>query len=516
MSRGVLQLRTIVQEGIRVQRDSSDPVEYVDSGNALSDAMARQNHVIFGRRGCGKTLLLHETERRIREDIKVVYVNCEDYKQHSFPNVLIEILDQLFNELEKHLTSWFGKKRRSKELIHEIRSELAKLKETPDERHATVRESSSKENTGGSSLKAAGYGLGVGISEHAAEKAAIEKEYKEYDNKIRDLNLLLPKLKERIRDFFALSNDVKSVFIALDDFYHLPRNIQPHIADYVHRLCKDVPLYFKFATLRHASALFADRGKQPIGVQERHDYQPINVDFTFENFSRTAHQISQILYAYGTKAGMTKSEIDDLFMGEGFDRLVLAAGGVPRDFLSLLLEALSQKPIGEEKIGKDDVRLLSLQVFQRRIQELKVDAEERDQDVLLKGINAITRFCLEKQENVFLIPDQALQEQNGLRELLNRLLDYRIIHSVAIALTHKTISGTFSAYALDIGAYAKFRKLEGRFKEVDITAADARERCRNSPVLTRDTLLNLLSDAPAEPYRNLPDENADQEQSSTI
>jgi hypothetical protein len=506
MSTGITNLRTIVQERIRVQRDTPEPVEYVDTGHVLSDATARQNHVIFGRRGCGKTLLLHEAERRVKTNVKVVYVNCEDYKQHSFPNVLIEILDQLFKELETNLTAWFGRKRRSKELIQEIRAELQKLKRAPDERQASVKESSSAENATVSAVGISAQGMRVGVDEHAAEKAAIQKEYKEYDDKIRDLNLLLPKLKDRIKDFFNLSTEVKSVFIALDDFYHLPRNIQPHVADYVHRLCKDVPLYFKFATLRHASALFADRGKQPIGVQERHDYQPINVDFTFENFGRTSAQLKQILYAYGDKAGMTKREIDDLFMGEGFNRLVLAAGGVPRDFLSLLLEALSTKPAGEERIGKDDVRLLSLQVFQRRIQELKVDSEKRDQDLLLKGINSITRFCLQRQENVFLVPDQALQEQNGLRELLNRLLDYRIIHSVATALTHKTYSGTFTAYALDIGAYAKYRKLEGRFEEVDITSRDAREMCRNSPVLDRDTLLNLLNKAPADPYEGLPEE----------
>jgi hypothetical protein len=246
--------------------------------------------------------------------------------------------------------------------------------------------------------------------------------------------------------------------------------------------------------------LYADRGKQPIGVQERHDYQPINVDFTLANFKRTASQLKQILYAYGEKAGMSREEIDELFMGEGYDRLVLAAGGVPRDFLSLLLEALSPKPVGEERIGKDDVRLMSMGVFQRRIEELKEDSEKQDQDTLLRGIHAITKFRLEKKENVFLVPDQALQEPNGLRELLNRLLHYRIIHSVGTALTHKSVSGTFSAYALDIGAYAKYRKLEGRFREVDITAHDAREQCRNSPLLGGDALIELLKIAPANPY----------------
>jgi hypothetical protein len=505
MSTSIQELRTIVQESLRVQRDSPDPVDYIDAANAISDAIARQNHVIFGRRGCGKTLLMHFSAKKVRADVRVVYINCEDYKQHSFPNVLIEILDQLFQEFERNLTGWFGKKKQSRDLIQNIRGELAKLKQNPDEQKSKIRESVSSEDR--AKLAVAAEGIGIGASAQSAQKAAVEKVYEQNDSKIHDLNLLLPRMKERIRQFFSISTDVKGVFLSLDDFYHLPRAIQPFVADYIHRLCKDVPLYFKIATLRHSSALYADRNKQPIGVQEHHDYQPINIDFTLADFKRTSSQLRKILYAYGEKAKMSRDEIDDLFMGEGFERLVLAAGGVPRDFLSLLLEALSPKSIGEERIGKDDVRQLSLGVFQRRIADLKVDSEEQDQDTLLKGIHAITKFCLDKKENVFLVPDQALQEQNGLRELLNRLLDYRIIHSVAIALTHKSNPGTFNAYMLDIGAYAKYRKLEGRFKEIDVTAPDAREGCRNSPVLDRDTLLLLLQAAPANPNVILPDED---------
>ena len=74
------------------------------------------------------------------------------------------------------------------------------------------------------------------------------------------------------------------------DFYHLQRENQPFIMDYIHRLCKDLPLYFKVATLRHASVLYAERGGQPVGAQERHDYQPINIDFTFQEFKKTEKQ----------------------------------------------------------------------------------------------------------------------------------------------------------------------------------------------------------------------------------
>ncbi len=45
------------------------------------------------------------------KSVKTIYLNCEDFKRHSFPNVLVEILDALFFELEQHLTGWFWEKK---------------------------------------------------------------------------------------------------------------------------------------------------------------------------------------------------------------------------------------------------------------------------------------------------------------------------------------------------------------------------------------------------------------------
>ena len=124
--------------------------------------------------------------------------------------------------------------------------------------------------------------VGAGLSETV--KAETEKTYRRHEEKIRELDTKLPQLKAQIREFFALSTGVGAVFLQIDDFYHLNRMDQPLVMDYVHRLCKDLPLYFKVATLKHATTLYADREGQPIGAQERHDYQPINIDFTFSDF----------------------------------------------------------------------------------------------------------------------------------------------------------------------------------------------------------------------------------------
>jgi predicted AAA+ superfamily ATPase len=58
-------LRMVINENLRVQRGGAELVPYIDVSNGLSDIAARQNHAIFGRRGCGKTLLLHYSASRL-------------------------------------------------------------------------------------------------------------------------------------------------------------------------------------------------------------------------------------------------------------------------------------------------------------------------------------------------------------------------------------------------------------------------------------------------------------------
>ena len=142
----------------------------------------------------------------------------------------------------------------------------------------------------------AGGHIGAGEStSYSGNSTALELRYAHRTAKLRELHTWLPQLKQQIREFFGLSKSVKAVFLQLDDFYHLARVDQPDVMDYLHRLCKDLPLYFKVATLRHSSTLYADRDGQPIGAQERHDYQPINIDFAFTDFRRTANQNRQMI-----------------------------------------------------------------------------------------------------------------------------------------------------------------------------------------------------------------------------
>lgn len=494
-------LRMKITESLRIQRDSSEIVKYIDAADILGDVCARQNHAIFARRGCGKTLLLHHSSRSVDKSVRTVYLNCEDFKRHSFPNVLIEILDALFRELETNLKGWFGRKKRSRDLIKQIREDLSKLRVSADSTDESVKNISTAEKS--ASTEASGdatfrsFSAKIGATTGVRSKTEVQRSYQVRSDKLRELDMLLPRLKEQVREFFQLSNAVKAVFLQIDDFYHLKRADQPFVIDYIHRLCKDVPLYFKLATLRHASSLYVDRDGQPIGTQERHDYQPINIDYTFANFAQTRAQNLKIFQEFGRLAGLTPQQIRDLFKGEGFERLVMAGGGVPRDTLSLFLEVLGTvRGNGGDKIGKDDVRVMSRSNFERRIEELKQDSEGSEQDVLMRGIYALREFCLGKTCNIFLVSEQILQQSDDFKEMINRLLDYRIIHNAGSALTHKSQLGTYQAFAIDIGCYAHLRKLHGRFNEIDLSSSDAKEKLRSAPVFGPSDFDKLIRTAP--------------------
>lgn len=504
MSDQISKLKEVITENLRVQTGGAKTVPYIDTTNALSQSCSRQNHVIFARRGCGKTLLLHTSKGKLPEKSAVVYLNCEDYKNHSFPNILIEMLDKIFSEIESTVSCFpWGKHKKARKIVSDIREELTGLRKEPDERHAEIKETTQHIDTDKLNLKAgfgsSGMGLvGLDAGSEVAAKAEVEKQYEINDNKSEKLNLILPRLKDEMRKFFQVySSKIDNIFLQIDDFYHIQRETQPYVINYIHRFCKDIPIFFKLATLKHASTLYFERNGQPTGVQERHDYQPIDIDFTFQDFLKTESQVKEIFNKFGDLAGMSADQIDKLFKGDGFRRLILAGGGVPRDCLSLFLEALENaKRNADGRISKDEIRNLSFSTIERRIQELKNDSQNDEQNPLIRGIYAIRRFCTDSKHNVFMVSERLLQESERIQRLIYKLLDYRIIHSVGSAFTNKSQSGTFHAFMIDVGCYANFRKLSGKMEEIDLSEKSSKEKIRSVPILSEATLFSVWSDSP--------------------
>src|SRR5215471_11850696 len=61
----------------------------------LQRALAKRPHIVFGRRGSGKSSLLRKAVADFTVDRRpIAFVDLESFKGHSYPDVLISILIQ--------------------------------------------------------------------------------------------------------------------------------------------------------------------------------------------------------------------------------------------------------------------------------------------------------------------------------------------------------------------------------------------------------------------------------------
>jgi hypothetical protein len=72
--------------------------------STLSRALARRPHIVFGRRGSGKSSLLRKAVADLTLDRRpIAFVDLETFKGHSYPDVLISILIQTLERFAQWL-----------------------------------------------------------------------------------------------------------------------------------------------------------------------------------------------------------------------------------------------------------------------------------------------------------------------------------------------------------------------------------------------------------------------------
>src|SRR5882762_10850850 len=70
----------------------------------LRRAANKRHHMIFGRRGSGKSSLLRKAAADLTVDRRpIAYVDLETFKAHSYPDVLLSVLISTFSEFEEWL-----------------------------------------------------------------------------------------------------------------------------------------------------------------------------------------------------------------------------------------------------------------------------------------------------------------------------------------------------------------------------------------------------------------------------
>jgi len=196
-----------------------------------------------------------------------------------------------------------------------------------------------------------------------------------------------------------------------------------------------------------------------VGVKLGDDADDIDLDLTLEKYSLAREFLVKVLRSFVNDcAGLSVPQI----LNEGaVDRLVLASGGVARDFLAIFRRAVDvARERGEDhrgpKIGSEDVNVAAGEHENSKREELKRDAVD-DQKEIEKQFDKIVDFCVDgAKANLFLL-DKSVSGAEV--DLIHELVDLRLIHLVRSRITVSKRPGKiFEGYMLDVSQYTGSRK----------------------------------------------------------
>jgi hypothetical protein len=211
-------------------------------------------------------------------------------------------------------------------------------------------------------------------------------------------------------------------------------------------------VWLKVGTIRHRTDWY-HHGNPPIGMKLGDDCDDIDLDITLEKYEIAKRFLLQVLDQIVAEAGIKGHQV--LLADGGIERLVLASGGVARDFLTIFRKAIDvARERGRthrgERINAEDVNVAAGEHDRAKRDELRRDTlGEREQ--LEEALLGIQGFCIGNKVNCFLVEQDTGGSENTL---LGELVDLRFVHVVESRTSVRDRPGKlYTVYMLDISQY---------------------------------------------------------------
>jgi len=155
-------------------------------------------------------------------------------------------------------------------------------------------------------------------------------------------------------------------------------------------------------------------------------------------------------------------QVAEMFNPDAPRALTIASGGVPRDFLNIFVDAIdaSLQAGKSERLTPTFVYKASAALsYKNKLTNIKEEAGY-DSAALEKLFIDLLIFCLkEKKKTAFLISREDAQKFPVENELLQQLMDFKLIHLIESNTSAASgRAGRFAAYTLDFSLFMDPRK----------------------------------------------------------
>ena len=292
-----------------------------DTAQNILAAITPRHRLIFGRRGTGKTALMVEAKKRVEnQGYLSSWINIQPHRGEPVNRILVWIC---FNVCARMQVFYLNRER-----TPHILTLISRLRDDTDKLLAKQEISAN------------------------------------------EISRLIPNMQTVIRRF--TDTNATRLYIFLDDLHYLPSVEQPKLLDLVHGAVRDSDAWLKVTGIRHLTSWF--QAKSLLGLQTGHDADHIDLDVTLEEPSRAKTFLEQVFLSYAKHVGI--SSLSSILSPTALDRLVLASGAVPRDYLSLSANAIGQARTREKarRVGVQDVGQAAGEAAKVKIAELEEDA----------------------------------------------------------------------------------------------------------------------------------------------
>lgn len=386
-----------------------------DTASNIKTVVAPRHQLIFGRRGAGKTALMVEAKRIVTGQGHVtVWINLQTLRLETVQRAFSFVCQRICDAMQ----SYFANTTRTPHAL----SLIADLK---DDLNRFSR----------------------------SEQITPEQMAK-----------LIPRMQLALRRFTESS--ASRIYIFIDELHYFERSLQPQLLDAIHVVVRDCDAWIKIAGIRHLSRWFQPH--PPLGLQTGHDADHIDLDITLETPSKAKDFLDQILISYARSTGI--SALSGFIKAEALDRLVLASGAVPRDYMVLCADAIRQAKRRERAkvVGVQDINKAAGEAAKVKLSELEDDTASAGSPKLVEHLNVIRRFCLdEKRYTIFRIDFRDKESYQQEYSAVQDLMDLRLLHLIDSSLSDEKEAGRRSeVYMMDLSQFSG-QRLKKNLKALD-------------------------------------------------
>lgn len=461
---------TLIRLAKRAEKLGADHIRdsFVEVGHTYTLLQCQEHHIMFGRRGTGKTHFLKFLQNDILLDSRIaLYIDLRSlgstggiFSDQNIPlnqratQLLVDILIGVHEQLSGYVWEADDPESSLIELLDLFIDQATNLQLVGtvevNERRSNQY---SQQTDAGLSLKTDGIGLSLTATDQNIQINELhERSSGLKRNRVHFLSIT--KILEKIT---ALLPD-KQLWVLLDEWSEVPLDLQPYVAEMLKRTFFPVNgITVKIAALEHRSCfrIFTPDTNVPVGLELGADAaNVINLDefMRFDNNQDTAKNFFKELLFRHVKATSKKIKLNDsnsfvehaFSQSTVFDEFVISAEGIPRDAINILSQA-AQSALDE----KITIKLLR-QGARKWFDHNKQSALSARPEALTLLEWIIREVIGKRHSRGFLLASDSKDE------LIDFLYDSRVLHVLGHGVSARNATGQrFTQYSLDYGCYVQ-------------------------------------------------------------